>query len=237
MNSLLFLIAQAGDANVVELITGVGLLVAPPFLVWRHLDWILSGHNARATKGVFIAVGGLFSSILYTYLALRPPVAWMIRTPFGFWFAVAVASAGIYYWVFLSFRSQRGKVPAWVLPLSLMIYVTVLSMVSFLLSIAMARQEYFLVYGSLVDSENKPVRKVDASLRICDTSNRSIPNFSNFSSDDSGRFFKAVAKSDVAGLDDVYNPVCVEIQVRYHLPKRFNLLDFPSGERITFARQ
>lgn len=160
--------------DILKLINGAGFIAVPMVAGFLGLDWYFS-RNGKSTKAIFVAVGGILSAVLYSYLAWTEPSMRLIYTSILWYFALAALAVVAYFGLYIGYDGVANTPAArWLLPASLLSYICLLSAIGLFCAAALARHDYLLLGGQVLsgrdpvrgatiileDSNHAPLRKV-----------------------------------------------------------------------------
>ena len=139
-----------------KLLTAAGFVGVPIVTAYSGLDWYFT-RNGKPTKGIFIAVAGTSSAILYSYLIWTDPAPWLIEVSIGWYFALSVFAIAVYYWLYTSCDGAVDSAGRrWILPIALLSYISLFTSAGVFSAAALARHN-FLLLGGHVFAEGKAV--------------------------------------------------------------------------------
>jgi hypothetical protein len=78
------------ETDVLRIINAAGFVAVPVLAAWIGLDWYFENAAKKSTRAIFIAVAGIESAILYSYLAWTEPAASLIFVPIGWYLLLSV---------------------------------------------------------------------------------------------------------------------------------------------------
>jgi hypothetical protein len=137
-------------SDIIKVINGAGFVAVPFLAALFGLDWYFT-RRGKKTRSVFIAVGGVLSAVLYSYLAWTEPSPLLVRTSIVSYFALAALSVVFYYGLYDKYNGAADPpAPSWLLPSALLSYICLLSAIGIFCAAALARHDYMLVAGQVV---------------------------------------------------------------------------------------
>jgi len=140
-----------GTLNVLfKVLNAAGFVAIPTLAVWAGLDWYFTN-----TRAIFISVGGLLSAFLYSYLVFTEPNMVLITIPIVWYFVASLIAVVTYYGLYNAYR-RAAAAPRWLLPVALVSYVCLLSIIGVFCAVVIARHDYLLLKGQ-VFAKGKPV--------------------------------------------------------------------------------
>jgi hypothetical protein len=134
------------ESDILKLINGAGFVAVPMIAAFFGLDWYFTRAN-KSTRWTFIAVGGILSAVLYSYLAWTEPEMVLVHTSILWYFALAAVAVVVYYGLYTGYHGSADSAPGWVLPVALLSYVCLLSAIGIFCAAALARHDYLLLGG------------------------------------------------------------------------------------------
>jgi hypothetical protein len=196
------------DTNILKIINGAGFIAVPMIAALFGLDWYFT-RGGKSTKWLYIAVGGILSAVLYSYLAWTEPSIGLVRVSILWYFALAALAVVVYYALYLAHNGCADPpAPVWLLPTALLSYICLLSAIGVFSAVALARHDYLLL-GGYVISQNGAVP--NASLTLQDTNHASLRQTVT---DSTGRFLVTLRYADYVKKNDVEKPAYLLVKAK-----------------------
>lgn len=215
--------------TIIKIVNGAGFVAVPFIAGIFGLDWYFT-RDGKSAKAVFIAVGGILSAVLYSYLAWTEPTAMLVQTSILWYFGLAALSVVIYYGLHEAYggRADPPAAPPWLLPVALLSYIGLLSAIGVFCAAALARHDYLLLGGS-ISSDNKPVP--DAIVLLQDTNRAPLRETVT---DANGRFLLTLKYSTYTQKDDDEKPARLLIKSKGFVERSADVDGHPN-ENLKFT--
>lgn len=214
--------------NILKLIEAAGFVAVPFIGTWNKLNWYFDG-NKRGTKAIFVAVAGIESAVLYSYLVWTEPAWPLVEIPIGWYFGLSIAAITAYYGLYSAFDGKvDSSTPRWVLPVALVSYICLLSAVGIFCAAALARHDY-LILGGHVFAEGKAFP--GATLDVKDSNGTPMRQVV---SDARGRFLLTLKYSDYLQKEPDEKPARLLVKAPGY-PEQSIDLDGHPNEHIAFS--
>jgi hypothetical protein len=214
--------------DILKVINGAGFIAVPMIAALFGLDWYFT-RGAKSTKWIFIAIGGILSAVLYSYLAWTEPALTLIRISILWYFGLAALAVGVYYGLYLGYNGLADPpAPMWLLPAALLSYICLLSAIGLFCAAALARHDYLLLSGHVL-SANAPV--TNATLTLQDTNHVALREAVT---DSKGRFLVPLRYADFAKKADDEKPAYLLVKAKGYYEQTLDL-DGHSNEHMTLS--
>jgi hypothetical protein len=218
--------------DILKLINGAGFLAVPMIAGLLGLDWYFS-RGSKSTKWIFIAIGGILSAVLYSYLAWTEPTMTLIRISILWYFGLAAVAVIVYYGLYVAYNGVADPpAPAWLLPAALLSYICLLSAIGVFCAVVLARHDYLLLGGHVL-SGNGPV--TNATLTLQDTNHVALRQAAT---DSSGRFLVTLRYKDYANQQADEKPTYLLVKAKGFNERTFDLDGHPEEHmRLSLTRR
>jgi hypothetical protein len=206
---------------IVKVINGAGFIAVPMITALFGLDWYFT-RGGKSTKWLFIAIGGILSAVLYSYLAWTEPTIALIKTSILWYFGLVALALVVYYGLYLAYNGVADPpAPLWLLPAALLSYICLLSAIGVFCAVALARHDYLLI-GGRVFSGNEPV--TNANIILQDTNHAALRQTVT---DSNGRFLLTLRYADYVKKENDEKPAYLLVKAKTFYEQTLDLDGHP----------
>jgi hypothetical protein len=214
--------------DILKILNGAGFVAVPAITALTGLDWYFTKGGKNSNK-IFIAVAGLLSAVLYSYLVWTEPSLLLIKTSIGWYFGIATLAVVAYYGLYSAYNgSADPPAPRWLLPVALLSYIFLLSAIGIFCAAALARHDYLRLGGHVVGAD-KPLSGATVILQ-----DANYAPLRQTSSNIRGEFLLALKYSDYEKKDADEKPAHLQVKAKGFSEQSVDLEGHPD-ERLTLA--